>query len=335
MNYMSPWIFTTTRCNLKCPYCYVKQDGNDMEENTYKRINDVFLSMIESGEKDYVIYRMAGGEPLLTFDKWFPFTEDFIRKSGGKGYVSVITNLTILSDDMLEKFSKSNYSFGVSLDGFSYSKPSHAGSSSAEIVKENIDRLISAGIKNIDISTVIGADSFKDVELLAEWIAERNLNWGIYLDHFFCGEIDLNMIVSKMIKVIDILCEHNYNIHDKFKFSNISISSQYEGCTAGEKLITIFWNGDIFPCQTTVYEQAVCNIFGGVNITEEFKKQKKYRLGYNYELPPKCKNCPISDMCGGGCKQNYKEANRDYVCDILKPVIYYMIKKWRVKNAEL
>ena len=69
MNYMSPWIFTTTRCNLKCPYCYVKQDGNDMEENTYNRINDVFLSMIESGQKDYVIYRMAGGEPLLTFDK--------------------------------------------------------------------------------------------------------------------------------------------------------------------------------------------------------------------------------------------------------------------------
>ena len=69
--------------------------------------------------------------------------------------------------------------------------------------------------------------------------------------------------------------------------------------------------------------------------SEEFKKQNKYRLGYNYELPQKCKNCPISDMCGGGCKQNYKEANRDYVCDILKPVIYYMIKKWRVKNAEL
>lgn len=138
-----------------------------------------------------------------------------------------------------------------------------------------------------------------------------------------------------MIKVIDILCEHNYNIHDKFKFSNISISSQYEGCTAGEKLITIFWNGDIFPCQTTVYEQPVCNIFDDCNITEIFKKQKKYRLGYNFKLPEKCLNCPISDMCGGGCKQNYKETNRDYVCDILKPVIYYMIKKWRVKNAKL
>ena len=102
MNYMSPWIFTTTRCNLKCPYCYVKQDGHDMDKNTYQKINDVFLNMIDSGEKEYVIYRMAGGEPLLTFDKWFPFTEDFIRKSGGKGYVSVITNLTILSNDMIE-----------------------------------------------------------------------------------------------------------------------------------------------------------------------------------------------------------------------------------------
>lgn len=333
MSYISPWIFATTRCNLKCPYCYVKQGNEDMEIGTYQKINDVFLKMLESEEKKTVIYRIAGGEPLTVFDKWISHTEDFINRANGNGYVSIITNLTILTDEMLKYFKGTRYSFGVSLDGFSYSKPFHNGKSSAEIVKENIGKLIENGNRNIDISTVIDRNSFNDIDKLADWIAERDLNWGIYLDHFFCGEMPLDLIVEKMISVIDILYNKGYDIYNKMKFSNISINSDYEGCTAGEKLIAIYVNGDIFPCQTTVYGEKICNIFDNKSIVEEFKKQKKYQLGYNYSLPEKCKDCAISDICGGGCKENNKEINKNYTCDILKAVILYMLKKWRKKNA--
>lgn len=193
MTYISPWIFTTTRCNLKCPYCYVKQGNKDMESSTYQRINDVFLKMLSSREKETVIYRLAGGEPLIVFDKWISYIEDFINKSDGNGHVSVITNLTILTDEMLKYFKDTRYSFGVSLDGFSCSKPFHNGESSASKVKENIERLIDNRNRNIDISTVIDKNSFSDIEKLAEWIADRDLNWGIYLDHFFCGEMPLDV----------------------------------------------------------------------------------------------------------------------------------------------
>lgn len=333
MSYISPWIYTTTRCNLSCPYCYVKQGTDDMQEETYKRINEVFLGMLSSGRKDNVIYRIAGGEPLIVFDKWIKHTEEFLEKSSGKGYVSVITNLTMLSEDMLEYFEDNRYSFGVSLDGYSYSKPYHSGHSSASVVKDNIDRLIGNGNKNIDVSTVIDRNSFSEIDKLAEWIAERNLNWGIYLDHFFCGEMPFYEIVEKMITVIDILCENDYDIRNKLKFGNISINSSYEGCTAGEKLIAIYTNGDIFPCQTTVYGERVCNIFDEKDIIQSFKEQKKYKLGYNYEPPEKCNDCAIVDICGGGCKENNKEINRNYTCDILKAVILYMMKKWRNRNA--
>ena len=83
-NYIAQWIFTTTRCNLQCPYCYVHQDGRDMSEETYKRTNDVFLNMLKTGEKDEVIYRLAGGEPLLMFDKWKNHIDDFLSKAQGK-----------------------------------------------------------------------------------------------------------------------------------------------------------------------------------------------------------------------------------------------------------
>lgn len=300
-----------------------------MDDKTYSKINETFLKMITSLEKDCVIYRIAGGEPLLVFDKWIPHIEKFIEKSGGKGYASIITNLTILTDEMLGYFKDSKYSFGVSLDGFSYSKPFHDGKSSSEIVKLNIDRLLKNGNTNIDISTVIDEKSISDIDELATWVADRDINWGIYLDHFFCGEIDINIIVGKMMQVIDVLSVKGYDIYNKMKFSNISMNSTYEGCTAGDKLISIFVNGDIYPCQTTVYGEKVCSIFDTDNITEEFKKQKRYHLGYNFSLPEKCTDCIISDMCGGGCKQNNLEINKNYTCDILKQVIYYMLKKWR------
>lgn len=324
-SYMSPWIFTTTRCNLECPYCYVKQDGRDMSDETYEKMNEIFLKMLETGEKDYLIYRLAGGEPLLVFDKWKSHMDNFLNKVGDKGSIAIITNLTQLSDEVLEWAKDKNVSFSISLDGFSYSKPFHNGKSSAEIVKKNIDRVIAYN-KPIEISSVIDKNSFDDIEELAEWIAERNLGWGVYLDHFFCGEMDMNVIIDKMCNVLDILKKHNYDYYNRFKFSNIMINTMYEGCTAGEKLITVFVNGDIYPCQTTVYKEKICNIFETDDIIGELKAQHKYKLGYNFTLPEKCQGCSIADICGGGCKENNKEINKNYTCDILKAVILYMLK---------
>ena len=47
--YISQWIFTTTRCNLVCPYCYVKQDG---------RGNMAGYDGVENEEGEYYIYRI-------------------------------------------------------------------------------------------------------------------------------------------------------------------------------------------------------------------------------------------------------------------------------------
>ena len=324
-NFISPWIFTTTNCNLKCPYCYIKQDGQIMTRETYDRVNEVFLNILKSGEKDFVAYRLAGGEPLLMFNNWKDPMDIFLKESSGKGYIAILTNLTYLTNEMIDYFKDRPIGFCVSLDGYSYSKPFANGTSSADTVKMNVDKLLSIG-KSIEISTVIDKNSFNDMDKLAEWIAERDLDWGVNIDHFFCGEMDLNVIVAKMFDVLDILNKHNYDIKNKFKFGNISIASSCAGCSAGEKLITVFVNGDIYPCQTTIYKEKICNIFDTNDIIGELKRQNKYKLGYNFTLPEKCQGCPISKICGGGCKENNKEINKNYTCDILKIVVLYIMK---------
>ncbi|MBR6688460.1 MAG: radical SAM protein [Clostridia bacterium] len=329
MKYMSPWIFTTNQCNLRCPYCYVKWNDKKMSRQTYDKINSRFLHMLDTGELDFVVYRLAGGEPTLVFHDWKEFVQEFLNKCGSKGFVSIITNLTILTDEMLEFFTKykDKIGFGISLDGYSYSKPFINGKSSAEIVKANVDKLLKIGINNIDISTVVDEKSFGDVDVLAEWVAKRNLGWGVYLDHFFCGEIDSKIILDKMQEVIDVLSNSGYDIYHRFKFNNIKIDSNYDGCTAGEKLITIDVDGNVFPCQTLVNDDPICNIYTCDNIVQAMKDQKAYKIGYNYTLPEKCKDCSIADICGGGCKMHNKEINKNFTCDIMKAVILYMIKK--------
>lgn len=320
--YISPWIFTTNNCNLNCGYCYVKRNKTDMTQNVYTRVNDLFLGMINENKVDMVIYRLAGGEPLLVFDKWKDHVAYFLETAKEKGFVSLITNLTILTDEMIEYFLKYNIGYGISLDGYNFSKPYLNGKSSANNVMNNIDKLLNKEIsKNIDISTVIDKNSFDSIEKLAHWIGKRNLNWGCYLDHYFCGEIETEIIVNSMKNVIDILNSYNYDIYEKFKFNNIKLTSKYEGCTAGEKLIAVDVKGDIYPCQTAIYGDKICSIFDKPELIDSLKAQKKYKLGYNYRLPSDCEQCSIASMCGGGCKLNNKEINRNYTCDIMKQVI--------------
>lgn len=78
------------------------------------------------------------GKPTIVFHDWKEFVQEFLNKCDSKGFVSIITNLTILTDEMLEFFAKykDKIGFGISLDGYSYSKPFINRESSAEFKKK-------------------------------------------------------------------------------------------------------------------------------------------------------------------------------------------------------
>ena len=56
---MQFYLFTTDRCNLNCSYCYVKQDGNDMNADVFKRKWTSFSNTIEGQCKDILLKRDA------------------------------------------------------------------------------------------------------------------------------------------------------------------------------------------------------------------------------------------------------------------------------------
>lgn len=320
MKVLSPWIQVTNRCNLHCNYCFVNQNLNDMTEEVYNNINDTFFKLLDKGEVNKVVYRIAGGEPLLVFNKWKSFVNQFLARENTS--VEIDTNLLLL-DEEIEEFliaNKDRLHLSVSIDGFRYSKP---GVEKSEKVRADIERLAKKGFNSISISTVIEQETFKDLEKLAEWVADNGFLWGVNLDHYCKHHIPETQIVKKMYQVIDVLRNKKYNTINKFLFNGVKLNG-IGGCDAGCSIFAIDTNGKIFPCHTLIGGEPVSDITND-NFIVDLQSQCKYAVGNNYQIPEDCVECPLLKFCRGGCKLHSTEETRNYSCSIVKLVIYCIL----------
>ncbi|MBN2457692.1 His-Xaa-Ser system radical SAM maturase HxsB [Candidatus Woesearchaeota archaeon] len=114
-------IVTTLRCNQKCIYCQTSSTGKDnkgfdMDEETAKKTVDfIFNTPSESINIEY-----QGGEPLLNF-RIIRLITDYARELNRKkkkrlGF-SLVTNLTLMTDEILDYCIANRIFICTSLDG--------------------------------------------------------------------------------------------------------------------------------------------------------------------------------------------------------------------------
>jgi uncharacterized protein len=324
---ISPWIFTTQNCNLRCTYCYEKHGNENITHKTLYDINSYFKKYIDEGDLDFVNYRISGGEPMMNFITWKQPVLDAIKENKGKLSVTILTNLTLLNNDIEKFIIDNNIGCSISLDGLEYSKPYENGKSSASFVKKNIERFIKNGFKNINITTVIDKDTIDGLNDLADFIGKNKILWNIELNHFFMGTMEAGIIISKMKEAIQVLNTHHYDFYKLFKFNNISLDNPQWGCSAGKYLIAIDIKGNIYPCQTVTNKQALTSIYSKEHLIDVLMEQKTYEVGFNFKYDSDCNDCSLIKLCGSGCKLHNRKENKKYTCPIIREVIYDVLTK--------
>lgn len=136
-------------CNGRCKYCLVF--GNNVEKFDVLDIKEFWK---EFSNKDWFknlksIF-IIGGEPLLYFEEISFIIDNF------KGRISFSTNGTLLTEEMAKKFSESNVSVYISLDGPTF--------------EDNINRIYADG-------KYMYPDIIKGINLLKEY----NVSFGIFM----------------------------------------------------------------------------------------------------------------------------------------------------------
>ena len=92
-------IELTSCCNLDCVHCYIKTDNNAIRktEISAKEVCNILSQMRDAG----VVYlNLTGGEPLFRKD----FKEIYLFAKKKNFAVTVITNGTLITEDMVEFF---------------------------------------------------------------------------------------------------------------------------------------------------------------------------------------------------------------------------------------
>lgn len=178
----SLFIFVVTnKCNLNCVYCQAKDissknDGMMSEETARKALDIAFSSPCET-----LTIEFQGGEPLVNFDviKFIvEYGTELAETCQKKVCFNLVSNLTLMTDEMMNFFSENNVSVSTSLDGYrelhNKNRPLHSGKGSFDILSDKLSRIKETGIPVGAIQTTTRF-SLKSPEKLIDTYTEKGM----------------------------------------------------------------------------------------------------------------------------------------------------------------
>lgn len=320
-------IEITSKCNERCIHCYIPHDNKIKSMDT----QHIYTILEQCRSMNVLHITLSGGEPMLHKDFC-----GILKKCREYDFaVSVLTNLTLLTDKILDEM-KLNSLLGVQTSLYSTVPAIHDSitkmtgslkktqSSILKIIDNNIPLQISCPVMKqnkdtynnvIEWAKNYGINTSDDYALIAEYNhSTQNLCNRLSLDEI---RILLN---NKMLndegfvnKLID-------------EFNNKSdISPEDPVCSVCTLSLCIAENGNVYPCAGW-QDYVIGNVLNEPlkNIWENSCKVKSLRNIKKKDFP-QCMRCELKNICSmcmvrnanEDCNGNHLSINK-YFCDITK-----------------
>lgn len=177
----------TYRCNLNCPYCYVRGASGEsglLEFSPQATRQKVELTLLEWKDviaqvPRYSFVTLVGGEPLLRQD-----FKDILFATSKRvfGKLNVVTNGILLNDDTIDALISSKAMLlSVSLDGWGEAHDKNRGAIGIfEKITKNLERLNEKRRGSrlmVDIKTIVLKDNLDDLPKLYKYCCEQGFEF--------------------------------------------------------------------------------------------------------------------------------------------------------------
>lgn len=342
------YLMLTDDCNYTCKYCYMA----NMEEKNFIRNNmsetdacnavKMFGEYLERRQhKGSILF--YGGEPLLrkeliksllVLGERYPLLE-----------FSIITNGSLIDDEIAKLFKKHNVEVGVSLDGFKRINDENRvlvnGSGTYEKTCNGI-QILEKNDCRYGLSITVSDNTIENSAAVFEWIKDFNTkniafnfmqfdspyaSWRNYSNSFTDFVIKAyNELEDKSIYENTIYRKLNSYSKGEIKFAN---------CAAiGLNQITVCANGNIVICQGNSRNSTKAEInIKDVSCIEDIVNKLENSDWINRApiMRKECENCSAIFICGGGCALQseaiWGDANKidETFCIFTKKMLEWMI----------
>lgn len=146
-------IFVVTNaCNMNCIYCQANNGTVKPHDMMFAETAEKAVDIALSAPSNSLTFEFQGGEPLLNFPVIKHIVEYTEAHKGCKDIeYTIVTNLTLIQDDMIDFFEKYSISVSTSLDGFrelhNRNRPNISGEGTFDDVLRGIEKIRSRGIR--------------------------------------------------------------------------------------------------------------------------------------------------------------------------------------------
>ena len=308
-------------CNERCVHCY-------FPDNYRKGLmpRGVFLRILEQCKECNVLsITISGGEPMLNPDLLF-----FIKECRENNFsINLLTNLTFLSDEMLQEFVKTPL-LSVQTSLYSMNADVHDSITSVkgsfEKTKKAIETLYQHDIP-MQINCPIMKQNKGTYQDVLNWAREMNIEADSDYMLFGCFDgscknlkcrLDLSELEPFIAKELDRggdVGERNQRIG----------KSDYTICPVCISSLCVSHSGKVYPCEGwQSHTLGDIKDFSLRQIWEESVEIKKLRSLTYYDFP-KCRDCKDKEFCSiclirnanESRDGNYKKVNQ-YYCEIAR-----------------
>ena len=346
----------TKRCNFDCIYCFRSPSGaREMDNHTL----ELTLRFIQRYCEDHGLTRiglqMWGGEPLLALDKIRSIAR-FFQNTGIRAAIDIETNASLITTEIAKELYELGVHVGVSIDGppdiQNRQRRLYSGKGSAELVEKGIRNLQQFYGNDFGGIAVITALSFPHIARMLDYfiydLGLSRIKFNLVRDNAHARESHLALTTEETESFFTLLLEYleAYNLLGMgITESNIALRIRNllertgsscclsNGCQGGRHIVSIDWNGDVFPCEMTDFpEEKLGSIFDTVPLDDQILLAIKQHRYFLPKVDLRCKECCWRCYCGGGCSSRLRYLGQDGKIDqtecLINRILYPKIIEW-------
>lgn len=318
------WIHTTNACNLGCSYCYIPtlNTSGGMTHAVRQQLLLKLLETVKAKGVRHIRLRLAGGEPLGQFGVWKEFIPEakmLLAEAGCKLDAGFVTNLTLLTDEMIGFAKEHSIGFGVSLDGIQSAHDAtrsfRSGCGSFNLVDTNLRKLIAAGI-NVSVTTVVTNLNLTGLPELTRYLINLDIpfRYSLVKGSSIHAEL-LDEYLTESYDAMQEAIENGWKLSKRFQFCDLKPNElSHQTCASGFSGGAIYTDGSFKYCQVQFENsgKAVHTIFD-----DDLDLVDMIVAGEHHEdnRSEDCKKCRYRSICTSGCPV-YRKDGKDPQCSL-------------------
>ncbi len=300
-------IILTYKCNMSCEYCWQRKSDLIKEKPMDKETFMNLVNYIKANNTDYVgDYNIGymGGEPLLMFDfiKWA--NNYLIEQLNQNLNIRILTNGSIINQEMCDYFSENNIKIIVSLDG---SKENNKRRGNFEATIKGIELLTKNNLypqiqSTLNINYFINGAGIEATQFfLSNNLKDFNLIFEGPLDNY-----NSNLLYNSYVTILNFCLMWSFtnnklpSILKQFVLSLILPEESISQCFCRflyPRGFQIAPNGDVFACEFNKSALSYGNVNDIHNLTKIESNENAFKTSkYNHSL---CNNCKFVGLCDG------------------------------------